>query len=145
MGGFPSLAERFADGKMDAVEFNKQLGEELVQNYDEAWILTAFNQKKIRPVGLVLAFSSHWNPTFSPFMIVADIIWFPWATPRNKIETTVKFFSEIRKEIQMVEYAKRDQQKFFDMVCAHGVMRRAGTSYVVYPDQPTAIYETRKV
>ena len=145
MGGFPTLAERFADGKMDAAEFKKELGDELVANYDEAWTLSADSDKGPRPVGLVLGFCSHWNPAFSPFMIVADMIWFPWATPRNKIETTVKFFHEVRKTTQMVEYSKREYQKFFDMVCAHGVLRRAGTSHVVYPDQATAIYETRKV
>ena len=145
MGGFPSLAERFVDGEMSSAKFTKEFGEELITNYDEAWTLLVKKTNGLRPVGLVLAFSSHWNPAFSPFMIVADMIWFPWATPRNKIETTVKFFHEVRKTMQMVEYSKREHQKFFDTVCAHGVLRRAGTSHVVYPDQATAIYETRKV
>lgn len=143
-GALASMGEKYADGKMPSEDFETQFGIEILTNYHAAWTLFADNGNGLIPIGLVLGFYSHHNPEFSPFMIVGDMIWFPWATTRNRVETAVKFFHEIRREIQMVEYARKEHQKFFDMICAHAVLRRAGTSYVVYPGEATAIYETRK-
>ena len=76
-------------------------------------------------------------------MIIGDMLWFPWASPRNKIESAVYFFNRIRHEIQMVEYANEDAKPFFEMIAKHGVVRRVGTSYNVYPGTATAVFETR--
>jgi len=142
-GCLASMGEKFADGKMESARFDAEFQNEVLTNYDAVWTLFADCGERFIPVGLILGFFSHQDPKFSPFMIIGDMIWFHWASPRNKIESSVNFFTEIRDEIHMVEYARKQHQKFFNMLCAHGILRRAGTSYVVYPGEATAVYETR--
>lgn len=143
-GALASMGEKFAGGDMEPREFDPEFQSEILTNYDAAWTLFAESKKGFLPVGLVLGFFSHPNPEFAPFMIVGDMIWFPWSRPRNRIESAVRFFNDIRGEIPMVEYARAEHQKFFDALCSHGIIRRTGTSYVVYPGEKTAIYETRQ-
>ena len=142
-GALASMGEDFASGEMSKDDFLDRFEREIRENYAAAWTLFAETGKGFIPVGLVLGFWSHPNPRFSPFMIVGDMIWFPWSSPRNRIESAVCFFHRIRHEIAMVEYAEERFKRFFEMICQHGVMRRIGTSYNVYPGAATAVYETR--
>ena len=108
--------------------------------YSGAWLLFAGAGK---PVGLILAFFSHPDPALAPFMIVGDIIWFPWASCLQRVEAAVGFFNEARKEVPMVEYAMPKDRRFFEMICKHGIMRRIGTSHNVYAGEPAVMFETR--
>ena len=142
-GSLASMGGVFASPDMDSVDFSTAFEAEITTVYHAAWILMADTKRGIMPVGLVLGFYSHPNPRFAPFMIIGDMIWFPWASKRNKVESAVNFFNRIRHEIKMVEYANEKAKKFFEMICQHGIMRRIGTSFNVYPNEPTAVFETR--
>lgn len=134
----------FADTGMSGEEFEAQFIAEIQTNYHAAWILLSdIPNKGQLQVGAVLGFYSHPNPKMAPFMIVGDIIWFPWATPRVKIESAVNFFNKIRSEIPMMEYASEESKKFFEMIARHGIMRRIGTTFSVKRDEPMAVFETR--
>jgi hypothetical protein len=81
----------------------------------------------------------------APFMLLGDMVWFPWASPRNRVAAAVNFFNAIRDQIPMMDMGVLPKDhRFFDVLCAHGVMRRVGTSQLVYRDQPAAVYETRR-
>lgn len=142
-GALTSMGPRFSGGELDPDAFYKAFVDEVSSNYAGAWTLSAETPKGFLPVGIVLGFYSHPNPALSPFMIVGDMIWFPWASSRNKIESAVAFFNAIRKEIPMMEYADEKAKPFFEMIAKHGVMRRVGTSFNVYRGQSTAVFETR--
>ncbi len=76
-------------------------------------------------------------------MILGDVVWFPWASDRNKIESSVGFFSKIRKEIPMMGYAHGDtDRKFFECLCKHAIMQRVGTTFNVIRGKAVAIFET---
>lgn len=83
----------------------------------------------------------------------ADLLWFPWATPRKILESYVCFINKIRKETEestnrkyfVLEYAKEKDKKFFDTICKYGIMRRVGTSLEVYNDGKACIYESRGI
>ena len=122
-------------------EFYEEFVSEVQENYTGAWTLLAGDE--VKPVGTILAFFSHPEPALSPFMIIGDIIWYPWATPRNKVEAALNFFNEMRRNTAMVEYANKETKAFFEVMAKHGVMRRIGTSHNVYPGEPTTIFETR--
>ena len=143
LGDLASLGESFHDGEMAPEEFRDSLEQELIESYHGAWTLIAETSRGFLPVGVVLGFYSHHNPDKAPFMILGDILWMPWASPRNKVETMVGFFNAMRAEIPMVEYANMETKPFFEMIARHGIMRRVGTSHNVYPGEPTAIFETR--
>lgn len=142
-GCLASMGEKWASGEMDAVAFAQAFEVELTTVYHGAWALLAETRKGFIPVGVVLAFYSHPDPRFAPFMVVGDMVWFPWATARNKIESAVNFFNRVRSERPMVEYASEKNKRFFEMICQHGIMRRVGTMHNVYKDEATAVYETK--
>ena len=137
-GALASMGEQFKSGEMEPAEFKDAFGREVLENYSAGWTLFADDKR----VGLVLGFYPH--PKVQTYMIVGDMIWFPWASPRIRIEAAVRFFSELRHTLPFVEYAKFEYKRFFDVIAAHGIMRRVGTSQVIYPGEPTAIYETRQ-
>ena len=138
-GRLASLGVDFEDGEMDAAAFKARFTEETV-NYDGAWTLSVPTQT--RPVGVILGFWPNRHES-SPYMIVGDMVWFPWATGRNKIETAVHFFNEMRNDLPFMEFAAPEHKDFFVTIAKHGIMRRVGTSYNVYPDQATSVFETR--
>lgn len=143
-GALAPMAGVFAEPNMSVEEFNAAFPATVTTRYHGAWTLFADTRRGNMPVGMALAFYSHPEPALAPFMIVADIVWFPWASARNRIEAAVYFFSVIRSSIPMVGYANGDTNKrFFEMVCQHGVMRRIGTTFNVVKDEPVAVFETR--
>lgn len=142
-GALSSMGETFKSGDMESQDFTAAFMAEIETNYHGAWTLFAETPKGFLPVGIVLGFWSHPNPALSPFMIVGDMIWFPWASKRNRIEAGVFFFNRIRNEIPMVEYANESAKPFFEMMAKHGIVRRIGTSFNVYPGETTAVFETR--
>jgi len=78
----------------------------------------------------------------SPFMIIADIVWFKWASARNRVESAVNFFKKVG--IPMVDYAQGEvNRKFFEMLAQHGIVRRVGTTFCVVKGEPVAVFETR--
>lgn len=137
------MGEKFADTEMDADTFQTAFAEELANNYHRFWTLIGPTKRGLIPVGFVLGFWSHPEPRFAPFMIVGDMLWMPWATQRNRIESAAHFFAHIRSQIPMVEYAREPDRKFFDVMCRLGVMQRVGTMFNVYPGEKCAVFETR--
>ena len=141
-GALKDMAGPLADESLTAEQFNETFQELVVTRYHSAWTLFAETGRGFLPVGMVFAFLSH--AELSPFMIVGDMVWFPWASPRNKIESAVNFFEIIRHSIPMMEYAQNDTNKrFFEMLCQHSVMRRVGTTFNVTKGEAVAVYETR--
>jgi hypothetical protein len=137
------LGAHFADLSMDAKAFKEAFEVDVTSRYHGAWTLIGSTKKGFRPVGFVLGFWSHPDPSLAPFMNVGSLLWLPWASSRNKIESAVHFFNSIRREIRMMEYARQKDIKFFEMIARHGVMRRVGTSHNVYANEPASVFETR--
>lgn len=143
-GALKDMAGPFADLGMSADAFNVQFQAIVPTRYHGAWTLLAETKKGFIPAGMVFAFYSHADVALSPFMIIGDIAWFPWASSRNRIESAVNFFNTIRATIPMMDYAHGPiNRRFFDMICKHGVMQRIGTTHNVVKGEATAIYETR--
>lgn len=141
-GSLASMGGQLADEGMAAPEFKEVFEREILENYHGAWTLFSQPIGSGKPVGFLLGFWSHPNPKYAPFMIVGAIMWFPWASPRSRIEAAVGFFNRVRKEIPMVEYASEEHKRFFEVIMRHGIMRRIGTSHNVYPGAPAAVFET---
>lgn len=133
----------FADESLPPDKFKVIFVKAVQKRYHGAWTLFAETKRAFLPVGMLFAFHSHFEHAKSPFMIVGDLVWFPWASARNKIESAVGFFSRVRKEIPMTDYAHGEQnQRFFEMLCKHGVMRRVGITFNVRHGEPVHIFET---
>lgn len=145
-GALADMGKPFSDTTLTAQEFDTAFQAVVTTRYHGGWTLFAETRKGYLPAGMVFAFYSHADPALSPFMIVGDIVWFPWATPRNRVESAVNFFAVIRATIPMMDYSCRERDKrLFETICKHGVMQRVGTTFNVVRGEPCAIFETRAV
>lgn len=143
-GALAPMAGPFVQTEMKPVEFKATFEETVLSRYHGAWTLFGETPRGFVQIGMVFAFHSHADPALSPFMIIGDIVWFPWASHRNKVESAVNFFDKIRTSIPMMDYAHGDtNRRFFEMLCKHGVMRRIGTMFNLVKGEPTAVFETR--
>lgn len=96
------------------------------------------------PVGSISAM----NPLSTRLVTIADIIWFPWASHRNCVESAVNFINELRDDFTIMEYADEREQstkRFFENLCMYGIMRRVGTVHDFYgPGSSAALYQSRR-
>lgn len=143
-GLLADMGGKFVETNMTADEFKTEFEVVITTIYHGVWTMMAQNSKGYLPVGIVLGFWSHPDPQYAVFMNVGGMIWFPWATARNRVEAAIHFFNSIRSEVPMVEYAREKDKRFFEIIARHGVMRRVGTSHNVYSGEPAAVYETRR-
>jgi len=82
---------------------------------------------------------------------VSDLIWFPWTSPWTVVKAFARFVHEVREtdfadgqKYMILEFAREQDQGFFDHMCKYGIMRRIGTSHEIYPDGKACVYESRR-
>jgi hypothetical protein len=135
-----ALKSAFEDG-LTADEFRSEFVKFILSRYDAAWALFAETKKGFIPAGLALGFWPH--SAVQHFLIFNNFVWFPWASPRNRIESAVNFFSQVRHEIPMFGFAHPQDKAFCAALAKHGLLRRVGTSMNVFPGQSASVWETR--
>jgi len=96
------------------------------------------------PIGSLTAM----NPLGTRIVWIADILWFKWSSPRNRIESVANFINEMRDDFTVMEYADErepETKRFFENLCKYGIMRRVGTLHDLYgPGNSAAFYQSRK-
>lgn len=133
-----TLETIFPKENMSSGEFRGAF-DTIASKFSEGWIIEADTSKGRLPAGAVFGKVD----AVLPYMIVAGIVWFPWATNRNVLEGTVSFFNEMRRVMPCMGYAVDEHKRLYEVCCMHGIMRRVGTSRVVVPDRNAALFETR--
>ena len=70
--------------------------------------------------------------------------WFPWATPRDRLECVVTYLQVRRQTDKLIIYCRMEDEPFFKRVSMYGVSRRVGTfkSFFERGDE-VAVWETR--
>ena len=122
-GALAELGETFSDTSMTPPEFMSAFKEYGEKYFDEAVVFLAPYAGTYGPVGYIALTSSKIvRPIF-----IEEMVWFPWASPRNILESAVNFFNEARKSTTIHEYARMKDKKFFERICKHGIMRRIGS------------------
>lgn len=134
-----ALKSLFSNEGMTSEEFRLSF-DDAASRFSEGWIIEADTSAGRRPAGVVFGKMD----AILPFMIIAGIVWFPWATKRNIIEGTVTFFEGIRRTIPWMGFATDEHKRLYEVCCMHGIMRRVGTSGVAIPGTNAAVFETRK-
>lgn len=113
-------------------DFINEFSDHVSRNYDYAWTLTLD-----KPMGMVFGQIS------GPMIMLGDMHWFEWATNRNKIECSIKLLNELRKTNVITMYSTFDDKKFYEHIAKHGILRRVGTLYGIYEDEPATFFQTR--
>ncbi len=104
---------------------------------DKIYILEAITDKGRMPVAYVT------GKFMGAVLFIETVVWFPWASIRNKYESAVHFFNKVRDGWVGVFYAPYEDKDFFNKIAQHGVLRRMGTLYDAFDDKVT-LFQTRK-
>jgi hypothetical protein len=121
----------------NASEFTKQLDDYLAL-HDIAFIVESVTNKGRIPVGMVV------GKYMGPILYLGDTTWFPWASPRNKMETITNLLNELRRHYIVMLFCNMQDKEFYLNIAKHGVIRRVGTIYDLLTDGPAPLFQSRK-
>lgn len=85
-------------------------------------ILTVFARgpEGVMPVGLITV-------QYADRLAFPHVYWFPWCTPRNKVEIGVRFFIQLKKNhLVLVTTDDGPDMKYFSHLCDYGLLRAVG-------------------
>lgn len=117
---------------LSPAQFREVMTDWMVSQYDFAWTIECEG----KPVGVVNAINC------GLFVLMGDSIWFPWASPRNKIEGFVRLIVTLREQMMLMGYATQKDKNFFVHIAKHGVIRRVGTIHEL-GEEPLAFFQSR--
>lgn len=89
------------------------------------------------PVGIVSVAVS--SPPSAVRQMMPYVVWFPEATPRNKIECALKFLVAAKAENNLLIVARRPAWPFFRHLGKYGVLRPVGELRGYYEDGTEAM------
>lgn len=75
--------------------------------------------------------------------IYPSVIWFPWASPRNKLEAALAFVNSGRlgdKKVHMHVPKDERNERFLRQLCLYGMMRKCGVVEDHYGKGKPAVY-----
>lgn len=105
--------------------------------FNAIYIMLAKAEKGMVPVGLMVCMDGGYR-------IEPHCIWFPWATPRNKLEAFLNFFNKIRVTRLVILFIPEDDIRVFQHLERYGVIQRRGTISRFFEDgQFAAIFQSR--
>lgn len=70
------------------------------------------------------------------------VIWFPEASPRNKVECGLQFLMSLKTDVSAMIIAAPINVHLYDHLCKYGVIRKVGTLRGYYDDANGFLYET---
>ena len=70
-------------------------------------------------------------------------LWFPDASPRNKLEIGLAFFLELKKDHTGMVFSAAENEGYFNHLCTYGLLRKVGKVRDWYEDKVHAtLYQT---
>ena len=128
----------FDIGESTADEFKGELSRmlaDLVEKGGEGYIGMARKDDKDIPVCLCLI-------EYQQNRAYPTVWWFPEATPRNKIELSVKFLIALKAEFLVLIPAKEHEVAYFSHLCKYGLLRKCGTIREYFPDGKAVLFQS---
>ena len=140
MGAFTSMPEG-----LEFINFAEALRVGL-SAFDHYYILTAPHKRgEHTPVGLLAISITGYFPDGRK-QLEPTFIWFPWSSPRNRIESAVHYFNRARQDDVVTVHTTLEGKDFMTYVCKYGIARRVGTREYFYArDEVACMFETRRV
>ena len=124
LGGFPLVP----DGA-DTEDFRRIMGRYEGHVYT---LLAPTKDEASAPVGLVVLIRK------GQHVVEPHFTFLPWATCRNKVETTVNFFLRTRSKWTALVWGREDVDKFWLTVARYGVLVRGNFIERYFDDGQTA-------
>ena len=123
-----------AQQNLAPAQFVESLDEFIRRHYDLNWSVRHDGQ----PLVIVFAKDA------SKFVIMGDVVWWPKATARKRLEAGAAIFREISKtKVGLIE-AEYQHKKFYETLVNHKILRRVGSLYdTLYKNSRTTFFQTR--
>ena len=121
-----------ANGDLSASEYRERILASLPTTYHYAWIM-----ETDKPIGVAFGVNA------GPMVLFGDVQWFPWATPRNKLESLTNLLHRLRKQHKVILYCNKAHNKFFVYLSRAGILRRVGHLHAIYEGEPAILFETK--
>lgn len=128
----------FVEPGLTPQEFDEAIKTHLTNVYHRGWVLESVTKKGRMPVGVVFGIDN------TAFLFMGDLLWFPWASDRNKTESIIYFVNKIRRDNVLVFWTPVNdsrKKKYLEYIAKHGIARRVGTLEL---NEPMAIFQSRK-
>jgi len=93
----------------------------VLDGFAEIWTLLGRTKDGERPVGYVTAVSDTWRAWF-------QFAYFPWASPRNRLETMVAFLDDARRNRMGYIHIQLQDKALLDRAMDYAVVTRVGTN-----------------
>ena len=124
-GALDHIGEQFKSHEMTPAEFKDAFIEHSALRYDDAWVFYATSRRgEYEPVGYI----SITRTKFIDPVFIVDIVMFPWASTRNKLESIANWVNDMRRLVGVTYFAPYgDEKRFCEHLCRHGIVRRVGT------------------
>ena len=112
-----------------------QLLTELIERGGGAYIGLARKGKKDIPICLCLIEFNH-NRAYP------NVFWFPEASPRNKIELSVKFLIDLKLQSLVLIPVEEQEVAHFLHLCKYGLLRKVGTIKKYFSDGKAVLFQS---
>ncbi len=89
----------------------------LMETSGEYYVLHGIGPKCPRPVGLIAGIRMGHR-------LEPHVLWFGWATKRNRLETILRFIQDMRAENLLIIYATPENETLFHHIGKYGVFQR---------------------
>ena len=139
-GALPELPPELSQDDFHNAVLEKLLGERPSRG---AWLLwaPAWNEGlgmkgEGRPIGFMIAYSA--GAALEP-----HVLWFPWSSPRNRLEAVMQWLNEARKRSGVIVFVQDEDKRLYERLEDFKVLRRAGTLFGYWGNgKPALLFET---
>lgn len=133
-GGFPA-----AQVGLSAEAFERWVASWLFPVH-QSWMLVApVSERGPTPVGLLIGV-----PMETPRKLMLHALFFPWASPRNRVATLVNALNRLRSMHLLLAMVRPDDLSFIGQLCRYGIGKRVGTVFGWFDDgKDAAIFQSK--
>lgn len=122
---------------MNAREFLENMAV-LVSNIDSFDILFAPTERGTIPVGIVAG-------ELTAHRMTPEFIFFPWASPRNRLESIVNYINEFRRGFLIMIAVPEEEWRFCTHLLKYGILKRVGKIDDYYSlDEPMMLFVSKR-
>lgn len=118
MGAFKEM--KFSNNQEEFVEQALTFIAHLMDQGGFVYILSAKNTRRnneITPIGIVMV-------NFYENAAWPHVVWFPWASMRNKLEGAILFIQELKKSVPILIIARESDAHFFSHLSRYALLSR---------------------
>lgn len=90
-----------------------------IKNADFAWTVECTSERGLQPSGIIVGTSFGRGRCVEPHMD-----WFPWATPRNRLEGMACFLRTVGRQLKIFAFIDQENLPFYERIYEYRLLTR---------------------